>query len=228
MYQDWIMIRKVSIYIFTLVVLAACVPHAQPASTPILNPAIALTLTAMPETLDSLSLDFITSKSCHMPCLLGITPGETTKREAQEILSKIEVPKDCRPLDREIPCADIDYDNNNRVESVEFFPKALPLGLVIEKFGPPDTVLVVSNGEIIAADLYFHELGMVIGLPGMPSEDSISIIKEKYVIEPYIEVTNVHSIARDWYEQIKYDGNRIWKGFGIYLEVDPGEFTFPE
>ena len=215
--------RAKFVLICALLVLTRCVPNTRPMPTP--NPGIALTMTAMSDKLDPLSIRFMTENICNKPCLAGIIPGETTKAEAFEIILNPNGFENCEDVDVLIYCdnAIIEYDDNDQVESVDFDPESLNLGLVIERYGPPDTVIIISQYGSIGTTLWFHDLNMTVSLTALPN----TTYPGEYTIEPKSGIYSISLYSRDIYEYAIgiYEqgidiGENGWEGYGIYPETE--------
>ena len=167
-------------------------------SFPSPNPYVALTLTAIPENLDKLSLSFISGVPCYAPCLLGVTPGMIDEANEIDIFSNLDGLENCQIFVKlGIVCdnANLDVNEDGFVESISILPESLSIGLIVDTYGPPDTVLVVSNGRAIEVILYFHDLNVIVDLPALSYADRF----EFYTIDPNTNVFLAESVISEIY-----------------------------
>lgn len=160
---------------------------------------------------------FLSEKPCGPPCFYGITPGVTTKSEAEEILKQ-----------NSFSCTFFDYtpggkqgymcswgdvgldDKGNIVTGVTFRTSSkITLQKVIDKYGEPD---VVGTGIVSLPDDKVR-VGMILGFKTIRTwiwlEEQHA---PKYTVR---EDSVVHDItySADFDPQ---PGNVPWKGYGEY------------
>lgn len=164
---------------------------------------------------------FLSGKPCPPPCFYNITPGITTKNEAEDILKQ-----------NEFSCTFFDYTSSsggqgfmcswgevglegNVVDSVFFRPASkIEIQQVIDKYGEPD---FVRTGIVSLPDDKVR-VGMILGFKEIRAwvwlEEQSTI---KYTVRE-------HSLVRYVAYSVNVEpgpNDMLWKGYGEY------DWTFP-
>lgn len=165
----------------------------------------------------------ISGTPCSAPCFWNIIPGTTTEEEAVSILASLGDVQGCEYSDKIENGADklircdnlgITFNDKGLVSRLGFnLPEPATVGDIIEKYGVPDSVIVLPVGpqfqEPYKMNLLYGKQRMVVGLPEQKSD--------RFELTPTIIIGTVLFCEEDVYK--KFTGpefNHEWKGFGKY------------
>jgi hypothetical protein len=167
----------------------------------------------------------ITENPCSPPCFLGVIPDVTSKPQAVEIL-KQQGFGDYKQFDNIISYGnsiDIKYDSNEYVNVISFAPTAtLEVEAIIEKYGPPDIVEVISDmlstpeHNHLRMGFFYNKLLTYIRLE---TQETFSA----YSLGETIKVNRIVYFNKSAYENAKTVSKHSvqWKGYGLYVDPAP-------
>jgi len=156
---------------------------------------------------------FLSESPCAYPCFYGITPGETTEKEAIAILNDRDTPfKDCKSFnnsseggDRGITCQYCGFTfEKGFVVSVGFRPnEKIEVSQIIEKIGEPDRLIPFS-----------------ISLPEYPMEGQYILCFDQPRISIWLPIIkgsiyNISSLSI--VESINYGTDEAYRGGGCSM-----------
>jgi len=163
----------------------------------------------------------LSQEPCGPPCFYGITPGITSKDEAEDILVNSLKLKNCHEYDIDIPggilsCEGIhhlSYNENYLVTEVGYYlDKDITVKELLEKYGEPNNVATFTFGYhkdfVSSIQIYFSNIVM-----------SVSTEKRdgnSFTVSPE---TIIDDVTYSIYKETK-DNNLFiqeWKGYGEYF-----------
>lgn len=212
------------ILLFLVLSFSACSNTNNAVTTSTL--AVTSILTPRPKSVETLAptprnIDFFNDTTCHVPCVLGITPGLTSEADAREIIGNNASLTNCEEPDqtsqgggRWIECETLQVIfDNNVVGWVRFSQSGLTVEQVIQKYGIPDALIVD-----------------IVTLPEEPTRSDMSLRYDKirlgvnlaemdgggYEIKPTTPVTAVTFYSEHRFEIILEVLQDLWVGYGTY------------
>jgi hypothetical protein len=168
---------------------------------------------------------FLSSQDCGASCFLNIIPGVTKEPEVLDILKQYNYFDNCaihKKTSESNSHGIVCYENisisiNNEsaiVESVGFHPSTeISVKDVIEKYGPPDMISVVTDGYpfVSEASLAYNEMHTVLKLPEIKASE--------YLVEPTNRVVRIIYSDPSTYSQfILQSRAQKWQGFVTYFD----------
>lgn len=172
---------------------------------------------------------FLSGEPCGPPCFYGIVPGITSKQEAEQILSDLEVQCPVRDnlqdtLGRDlggwICFGQLEIRYLLETEIVNFITFHLgerrSLQEVINVLGPPDFVIILDNGlpgePLLSGMIVYNQYQMILPLP---SEQAGAVFR----IEPATVIGTVIYRDETTFREssvIFSNSSFSWTGFGEY------------
>ena len=168
-------------------------------------------------------IDLLSDNTCDKPCVLGITPGVTTKEQAKIVVDKSTLLSNCMEQDLSsqggvqwIECNSKSFNivfSDDIVERITLSPSDLNVEQLIQRYGTPDTVGVIIGSLPDEASkskgiLVYNNIQAVITLIEKPGN--------KYDITPEIQVEAITFNSDKEQGSIKAKVVDGWKGYGIY------------
>lgn len=162
--------------------------------------------------------DLFNDITCAAPCVLGITPGVTSYKEAKEIIKNTPSLLNCQEPDM-LPSLQISCDNfglhfrGKTVDVIGLRDLNLTLEQLIEKYGAPDKIRVAifnwpgSSPKLVSA-LLFQSVRMQVVLPDATGAE--------YRVEPTALITSVSFLSEEAFTPVFELYEDTWNGYGIY------------
>lgn len=167
---------------------------------------------------------------CRPPCFFGVTPGISTRIDAEQALQHYGLDRNCKYFDstrdggvRGVTCDAVVIElqsGSDIVSGIGFQPSlSITVGDVVARHGAPSTVGVAAVGLtdrypiITGATLYFDSIHAALGLAEQSSGGEFNL-------QPATRVLGI-----SYEDQATYDHERgytaAWKGYGIYPQWNP-------
>lgn len=210
--------KRLCIAVLLLQVAVSCTSGEEIIKTDI--PA-QVTYTPIQNVTETLSIGdggLISGKPCNAPCFYGVILGETSRDSIIPILEEHGFHKCGQDLEGNVRCAERILISFSQTTSIVngigyYLEKKVSVEEIIDKFGSPDTIVVVPGGipesPATTVLLLYDELKMRLRLPEIESVD--------YHISETTEIELVNYFDDTAYaEQQENIFSQGWQGYGVY------------
>ncbi len=162
-------------------------------------------------------VDLWSDATCDKPCVLGISPGKTTRSEAWTILKDSQFARGCEQKGS-IHCDIIDvesYNGEGIVDLIRLRVNDLPLEQLLSKYGNPDGVQVQvmpadqpSQAPYRDARLIYKQTGALVNLEGEQ--------RAQYEMAPSTPVVSIMFMSKKMLADLGPLVRGTWHGYGYY------------
>ncbi len=167
---------------------------------------------------------------CGPPCFYGITPGITTRVEAEQALQRYGLDRNCEYFDttrdggvRGLACDAVGIvlqADSDTISSIGYQPSlSITVGDVVARHGTPSVVAVAAVGLtdrypiITGATLYYDSIHAELGL----AEQNIG---GNFNVQPTTPVVGINYEDQDSYDRGR-SYSAAWRGYGTYPQWNP-------